>query len=230
MAIFTPGPAVASVSGSIGGTTFSRNRGGQYFRRRAIPSTVTSPAALNVKALLAAYSQAWAGLSDAERAAWTEYARQTPVLNALGNSITRSGHQAYIALNTRLALMSQTAIDTPPIVNAPDALTTYSQTFDIGAGTFAATFTPTPLGATERLWIRAAVINSAGVNYVKNLLRFVGTSASAQATGYDAQALVEARWGALVAGQTVHFLIHVVDTATGLLSPPRSSRGVVLDT
>lgn len=230
MAIYTPGPAVSSISGSIGGQTFSRNRGGQYIRRRAIPSLVSSPAAVNIKALLAAYSQAWQGLTSAQRNAWLEYARQTPVLNALGNSITRSGAQAYIACNTRIALAAGTAISVPPIVNAPDALTAYTQTYDIGAGTFESTFTPTPIGATNFLWYRVAVVNSAGINYVTNLLRFVGVSAANQATGFDAQSIIESRWGSLTVGQTVHIRLHVFDRATGLLSPPRVASGTVVST
>lgn len=230
MAIFTPGPAVASISGSVGGQTFSRNRGGQYMRRRAIPSRVTSPAALNVKALLAAYSQGWQGLTSAQRAAWLEYARQTPVLNSLGNSFTRSGQQAYVACNTRIALAAGTAITAPPIVNAPDALLTYTQTYDIGAGTFASTFTPTPIGATNFLWYRVAVTNSAGINYVDNILKFVGVSAANEATGFDPQSIIESRWGSLVVGQTVHIRLHVFDRATGLLSPPRMASGLVVST
>jgi len=199
-------------------------------RRRAIPSTVSSTPADNIKAILAARSQAWSALTSSQRAAWTEYARQTPVLNALGNAITRSGHQAYVALNTRLALMGLSLITAPPIVNAPDALLTYSQTFDIGAGTFAAAFTPTPLAAGLRLWTLAAVTNSAGINYVKNLYRWVGVSAAAQASPYDQQAQIEARWGALVVGQTVHIRQHVVDGATGLLSPGLAAVGTVVST
>lgn len=230
MAIFTPGPAVSSISGSVGGQTFSRNRGGQYMRRRAIPSLVSSPAATNIKALLAAYSQAWSGLTAAQRNAWTEYARQTPVINALGNAFTRSGQQAYVACNTRIALAAGTAITAPPIVNAPDALLTYTQTYDIGAGTFASAFTPTPIGATNFLWYRVAVVNSAGISYITNLLRMVGVSAANQATGFDCQSLIESRWGALVVGQTVHIRLHVLDRATGLLSPPRQAFGTVIST
>ena len=39
---FTPGPTVASLSGSVGGQTYSRNRGGAYIRNRAIPITSTT--------------------------------------------------------------------------------------------------------------------------------------------------------------------------------------------
>lgn len=230
MAKFTPGPAVASVSGSVGGTTFSRNRSGQYMRRRAIPSNPATIYQDQIRALFATQSQRWADLSADERAAWVNYARQTPVLNTLGESFTRSGHQAFVALNSRLTLVGSAAIDTPPIVSAPDALTLYTQTYDIGAGTFAATFTPTPLGANRRLFILAAVINSAGITYVKNRLRYIGVSAANQATGYDAQTQLEARLGALTVGQTVHFRLHVLDDQTGLISPGLPASGAVVST
>jgi len=230
MAIYTSGPAVASVSGSIGGTTFSRNRGGQYMRRRAIPSIVSSTYAMQIKAILAAQSQNFRDLTTAQRAAWYAYAQQNPVLNALGNAFTKSGHQAYVAINTRLSLISATLLTVPPIAAAPDALLTYSQTMDIGAGTFAATFTATPLGATSRLFTRAAVVNSPAVNYVTNLLRFVGVSAAAQATGYDDEAQMVTRLGTLTVGQTLHIRRHVIDTATGLLSPPLPVRGLIVST
>lgn len=230
MAKFTPGPAIAAASGSVGGTTFSRNRSGMYMRRRAIPTNPSTSYQDQIRALFAANSQAWSGLTDAQRSAWTNYARQTPVLNALGNSFTRSGHQAYCALNTRLALIGSATISTPPISNAPDALTSYTQTFDIGAGAFAATFTPTPIGANNRLFILACVINSAGISYVKNRLRYIGVSAANQATGYDAQSQLESRLGALTVGQVVHFRLHVVNDDTGLLSPGQSAFGAVVST
>lgn len=230
MAIFTPGPAAAAISGSVGGTTFSHNRGGAYMRRRAIPTNPATTYQAQIRALLTTYSQSWQSLTDAQRLAWKNFAVQTPVLNALGNSFTRSGQQAYVAINTRLALDSQTPLTAPPIDAAPPALLTVTQTYDIGAGTFNTAFTATPLGTGVKLWARAAVLDSAGKTYVKNLLRYIGTSAAAQASPYDYQAQLEARLGALIVGQTVHFLFHTFDTATGLLSPGLPASGVVVST
>ena len=111
---FTPGIAVSQLSGSVGGTTASRNKGGQYFRNRAIPVTVTSPEAQNAKAILSNRSQAWQALTPAQRAQWEEWARQNEVIDALGQSVTLSGHQAYVQINSILAHDSQTLLTPPP--------------------------------------------------------------------------------------------------------------------
>jgi len=230
MAKYTPGPAVAAVSGSVGGTTFSRNRGGQYMRRRAIPTRSTTVYAQLAKAILAARSQAWQSLTAAQRAAWLGYAQQFPVLNTLGNSFTRSGQQAYVAINSRLALASAALLTAPPIIAPPPPLLTYTQTYDIGAGSVAAAYTTTPIAAGVKLWIQACVLDSAGRAYVENLYRFVGLSAAAQASPFDMQSLIEARLGTLVVGQTLHVKISTFDTATGLISVPRSASGAIITT
>ncbi len=227
MAIFTAGPVVATISGSIGGTTFSRNRGGSYMRNRAIPLNPNTSFQINVRSILASQSQAWADQTDAVRAAWENWAVQNPVINALGRSIILSGAQAFIQLRARLALAGDTVITNPPIVNAPDGLLTIVQTPNIGAGAFDVTFTATPLAATASLWMTAAVVNSAGISYVRNLLRFIGQSADAQVSPFDNQALIEARFGALIVGQTLHVRIATFDSATGLLSVPLEDSAVV---
>lgn len=228
--IYTPGIAVSQMSGSLGGVTASRNRGGQYFRDRAIPVTNTSTYAMNVKARLAQLSQAWAALTAAQRQAWTQWAQQNPIVNALGFSITKSGHQSYVGINSRLLADSQAALADPPISAAPAGLLTLTQTADIGSGTFTLAYTATPLGATVKLWIRAAVEDSAGVNFVRNRLKFVGTSAAAETSPFDYQSLVETRFGTLIVGQTVHVDVATFDTATGLLSPGLVSKLAVTDT
>ena len=230
MAIFRGGPAATTISGSVADIVFSRNRGGQYMRRRAMPSTVTSTYALQIKAILAAQSQNFRDLSTAQQAAWQAYAQQNPVLNALGAAFTKSGHQAYIAINSRLSLVSQALLTAPPIAAAPDALLTYTQNGDLGAGAFTAVYTATPLGATSRLWTRACAVNSPAINYVSNLLRFVGISAAAQASPFDDQTPMVTRLGTLVAGQTLHVRRHVFDTATGLLSPALPARVLLTST
>ncbi len=228
MAKYTPGPMVAAVSGSVGGTTFSRNRGGQYTRRRAIPTNPDTSAQQIVRAILSTQSQQWADRSDAQRAAWESWASQNPITDVLGQSITLSGHMSYIKLNARLSLDGQTLLTLPPIVNAPDALQTMSITAAIGAADFDVTFTATPVAATVELWLTAAVENSPGVTYVKNRRRRIGTSAANQASPFPYLTLIEAVFGTLIEGQTVHMRVATFDTATGLLSVPLDDKTVVL--
>lgn len=230
MAKFLPGPVIAAASGSIGGTVFSHNKGGMYMRNRSIPTISTTEDALNAKARLSNRAQAWGGLTAAQRLAWEEWAAQNPIIDTLGQSRILSGIAAYVQLNTIIEMSGESVIASPPITAPPSPLTSLSATTDIGAGTFQLTFTPTPLAADDMLVSWVAVLNSPGINYVQNYLRLVDFSAKAQATGLDIQTEIEARLGALVVGQIVHFHCQVLDSATGLRSGIRKTSGTVVST
>lgn len=230
MAIMTPGPLAAALSGSVGGTVFSRNRGGAYVRNRSIPVDPNTSFQIAVRAALAAQSQNWADRSDAERNAWESWALQNPVTNALGNAIRLSGHQAYVQINSRLDLVDVSTIDVPPIENAPTGLDSLIVDGDIGVGDVDIVFTATPLAANVAIWLQAAVVNSPGITYVRNLIRFLGISTLAQASPMDIQTEVEDRFGTLIVGQTLHVRAGTFDTTTGLLSFPLSDSVLVTTT
>jgi len=227
---YTPGIAIGAASGSIGGTTFSRNRYGAYTRTRAIPVNPNTLAQQNARSRLSTYSANWQTLTASQRLAWKSWANQNPITNTLGAQQVLTGQAAYVGLNTRLAQATDTAIDVPPLTPAPTSLVSLSGTWDIGAGDFQLVFTATPLGADDRLWVQAAVVTSAGINYIKNLLRVVVITAKAQASLYDSQSAIEAVFGGLQVGQIVHVWASVFDSATGLLSVPLSTKGTVVTT
>lgn len=220
MAKYTPGPFVSAVSGSIGGTVFSRNRGGQYTRARAVPVTSTTPEALAAKARFATASVAWQGLTDGQRDAWKFWATANPSINTLGNSIILTGQNAFVGNYARCTLAGVPTLTSPPIIAAPDSLTSITQDGDEGAGDTDLTFAATPLGAAEYIWLNAAVTNSAGINYVQNLLRFCAVSAAAQTSPWDNESVLVARLGTLVVGQKLTVMPRVFSSVSGLLSLP----------
>lgn len=230
MAKFTPGPVVARISGSSGGTVFSHNRGGMYFRNRSTPITSTTSFALEAKNRLAFFSQGWRSLSEANRLAWKQYASEKPIIDTLGDSRIMTAANAYIRLNSRLAAAGLAAITVPPIDAPPPPLVSVALTADIGAGSVSLAYTGTPLAAGNRLWLQAAVTDSPAIVYVKNLLRFIGVSSAAAASPMDIQALVEARLGSLVVGQTLNVWASVLDGTSGELSPPLRDSAVVVTT
>lgn len=88
-------------SGSIGGITYSRAKGGtMYTRSRAIP---TDPATSNqtlVRALMSFLVNTWmTGLSAAQRQGWESYAANVPVTNVLGDQVFLSGQNWYVGSN-----------------------------------------------------------------------------------------------------------------------------------
>ncbi len=227
---FTPGPTIAAASGSIGGTVYSHNRGGMYTRNRAIPITSTTSFALNAKQRLATASQNWQSLTDVQRFSWDNWALQNPVTDALGFPRHLSGHQAFVGLNSRRAANGDAQLTAPPIVPAPDGLLTLVVDGDIGLGDVDITFTATPLGANDHLYIQAAVTNSQGITNVNNLLRLLAFSAAAATSPLDIQTIVEARLGTLIVAQKLFVRVSVYNDLTGLLSLPLVSSVVISTT
>ncbi len=227
MAKIILGPMVGAASGSVGATTFSHNRYGTYTRRRAIPVKSTTTPATNAKARFTSRSQAWQGLTSGQRLAWKEWALDHPITDTLGQQQTLQPNAAYIMLNARLEALALTPITDPPVAAPPAGLLTLVADADIGAGSVELVFTATPLGATEYLSIKAAIVSSAGILYVENLLRQIGASAAAATSPFDYQTLIEARFGTLIVGQTVHVEVLIIDSATGLISGALKSTVVV---
>lgn len=227
--IFTPGVAVGALSGSLGGSTFSHNKGGPYIRTRAIPTNPDSTTQLERRAALATTSTRWRNLTNAERDAWAEWSRQNPITNALGQSINKSGHQSYVGLNSRILLASGTIIDVPPIISAPTAFLSVVQDADVGTGDTDLTFSAV-LASGNQVELWGAVVNSAGISYVKNLLKFIAFSPVDQASPWDNESDIVSVLGTLTAGQTLHIRAAQYDPATGLRSPFLESVVVVTDT
>ena len=206
--IFSPGIATAALSGSVGGTVASHNKGGQYFRVRAIPTNPSTVVQQLVRNILGTLSSGWGALTTANRTAWEEFSKQNPVINALGNSILLSGQNQYIRLNSRVVRDGGASVATPPISASPGGFLTAVQDGDEGAGDVDLTFTPA-LDSGNKVMLFAAVTNSAGIKNVKNLLRFIANSPVDQASPWDNETQIEAVLGTLIVGQTLH--IEVLD-------------------
>ena len=115
MALVKLGPLVAEIRGSIGGTTFARNRGGAYARNRSVPLNPSSTRQQAVRAVFADLSVVWSNtLTQAQRDAWDNYADQVPLINALGESRKVSGLNMYQRANTLLLDTGGTRVDTAP--------------------------------------------------------------------------------------------------------------------
>jgi len=102
-------------SGSIGGITYSHNKGGMYTRGRSIPTDPGSSRQMNVRDSVSMYSQMWTtGLTQAQRDEWELYALNVPVLDTLGDPILISGINHFIRANVpRNAADLQLAPTTP---------------------------------------------------------------------------------------------------------------------
>ena len=96
MAIFTPGPVIGQIRGSIGASTFSQSASAPTVRSKPFPSRSYKPAALTQRSRYSVATSAWRSLSAAARAAWDAYGQSITFLDSLGSSYHPSGFQAFI--------------------------------------------------------------------------------------------------------------------------------------
>jgi len=200
MAKFTAGVGFGQASGSVAGTTFSRNRFGPYLRNKAIPVNPNSTAQAAVRARFGAQSAAWRGLTAAQRLQWNTQAPLISLYDTLGQAYTPSGAQFYSSVNLYRTITGQAALSVPPTVDTPPALLTLSVAAAGGTAAFDVTFTAA-IASGEFLVIQATAPNSAGREFFgRSEYKQIAVLSNTDTSPYDALADYEAVFGALDAG------------------------------
>lgn len=177
---------VGELSGSILGTTYSRNRGGPYIRGRRTPTNPTSLRQSQVRYTLSVYSHNWSAvLTEGQRDAWRSWASTNTVTNALGDAINLTGQQAYVSVNARLVDSGLAAVTSPPVSPGGGAEDLeISPSLVIGSGTISLVFTPAaPLAVGERIQMLWTGWNSLGSDPNRNQARVLGYVASTNIVG-----------------------------------------------
>lgn len=113
---------VAEMSGSIGGITASRNRGGPYLRQRVVPVNPGTAPQTQVRNIFGQLAAQWTNtLTTTQRTAWDVYALNVPLLNLLGESRTVTGLNMYQRSNVpRIQNGLQRVDDGPTTFNLGD--------------------------------------------------------------------------------------------------------------
>lgn len=157
-------------SGSIGGMTAAKNRGGLYLRARAAVTNPQTAGQTLIRESLTAISTAWRTLTETQRQGWYDWAAVNPITNVFGDPVFMTGHQAYIALNTSRIQAALPRVDESPIgfgqpagmeldpsspllvIDAPDVDLTYTiKVNDSGAGDLLI-YVSKPQSATTRFF------------------------------------------------------------------------------
>lgn len=128
------GDIVGQASGSLRSSTYSRNRFGAYIRNRTVPVNPQSARQTTVRTLMQILTSLWGGtLTPAQRAQWSTYGLNVPVLNRLGESINLTGLNHYIRSNVPRLIAGLDRVDDGPIVFSlpeTDETVTFSYTAD----------------------------------------------------------------------------------------------------
>jgi hypothetical protein len=167
---------LAEASGSVDGLVFSHNRGGRYVRRRQIPTNPNSSAQQNIRALFSDAMARWRDvLTAAQRAAWKLYADNTPIVNALGDTIYLTGPQHFVrSAVVSVAYKSIWPDDGPTTYGLP-SLSPCSIAAVAPAATIALSFDNTDAWASQadaRLCFFLGEPQNATINFFKGPFRY----------------------------------------------------------
>lgn len=105
---------LSEIRGSVGGTTYARNKAGLYARNRSKPVNPNTVNQSLVRSQFGINSFNFGALTVDQVAAWNQFAQGYPAVNRVGDTYTPSGRQMYMLCNQNLASIGEAPIDTPP--------------------------------------------------------------------------------------------------------------------
>lgn len=170
---------IGQASGSLAGSTFSRNRGGAYIRTRSVPTNPGSAFQSAVRAFMADLTSAWGDtLTPAQRAAWDLYATNVPMTDTLGEPRNVGGIGMYCRSNiARLQAALDRVDDAPSTFDLGEFTAPAFGTISEAGGTAGVTFVNTDAWANEdggAMLVLLSRPQNPGVNYFKGPYRFAG--------------------------------------------------------
>lgn len=220
--IFSSG-IITRGSGSVGGLTFSHNRGGNYIRARVTPVNPSTAFQNFVRATVANLSNRWTNTLDAAaRVKWDLYGTNVPVTNKLGASIFLTGLNHYVRSNLGRAQAGLTRQDVAPgIFNLGEftPLVATSQVLSVALGDLGVIFNDTDAWVSEdgsSMLFYISEGKGAAIQYFTGPYRFAGSIDGQVAIPPTSPTTVAVPFLYIV-GQTAFFYVRVT-RADGRLS------------
>lgn len=217
---------VSDMRNKLNGSVFSKNRYGSYVRNKVTPVNPQTSYQQAQRQQLGTLSSGWRGLTQAQRDGWIAAAPNFPVTDIFGDPKVLSGNALYVQLNKNLLNAGQSQIDDAPTAASIPTFSVDAVNADSSAETLTIDVSDTSAPTGTSVMVYATPNVGAGISYVKNKLRFIGTATvtSGSADIYD---LWNARFGNLIAGDKVTVRIALVDNTTGQAGVPSQAVGVI---
>lgn len=210
------GALVTDGRNKIGGHVASKNRGGAYLRTKVTPVNPQSTRQQSVRGSMTANSQAWRGLTDAQRAAWDAAVSNFQSTDIFGDIKKPSGINLYTKINNNLHSVNTAAISNPPLPSGVTGPATITLTGAAGTPALSLAWTGGAIPANTSWVIRMTPQVSAGKAFVKNLYSILTVAVAAATTPSNLLSAYNAKYGTLVAGQKIFVEVFPVGTTTGI--------------
>lgn len=213
---------VSDMRNKLNGSVMSKNRYGSYVRNKVTPVNPQTSYQLNQRAALSSLSSAWRGLTQAQRDAWTEAAKNRPFTDIFGDTKILSGQAFFVSSNLNLTTNGIAQIDSPSVaVDVPLAILTdpIAQLDGLGEIAVVATLSPVVVPAGFSLVVYCTPAYSAGISFVKNRFRRLGVFVPVAGL-LDISDSFMSRFGVPNVGEKISIRIALLSNSTGQLGLP----------
>lgn len=217
---------VSDMRNKLNGSVFSKNRYGSYVRNKVTPVNPQTSYQQAQRQQLGALSSGWRDLSQAQRDAWIAAAPNFPTTDIFGNTKILSGNALYVALNKNLINAGESQITDAPAAASIPTFAVNTVNADSVGGTLTIDVSETSLPSGYDLMVYATPNTGAGISYVKNKLRFIGTGTVTSGSA-DIYTAWNTRFGTLTAGDKITVKVALVNQTTGQAGTPSQATGTI---
>lgn len=212
----------------LGGTVFSKNRGGAYSKTLVIPANPSSSGQVTKRSNFKAVSQAWKGLTDAQRLSWENAVDNWKRTDIFANIRVPSGFSLYMRINIQLLRVGSAQRTTPPVPAKMPFVPSLSNSFTAaGTSLFVLPTAPVGYGAGFKMVIRVTKPVSAGVKFVKNLFADIMVSTAGGTSPFSITAAYALKYGVPAVGTKIASQVLVVNITSGQTSNALSAITIV---
>jgi len=209
------GAIVVDGRGKINGNVLTKNRSGAVMRTKVSPSNAQTSSQQSVRAAFTNLSQAWRGLTEAQRLAWNAAVSDYAKTNIFGDLVNPSGANLFQKLNNNLLSVGEAMISDVPVSSAVGVCIITGASSAIGAATMSLTLgNAVPPATAVKVFATAPM--SAGKSFVKAEFRQISVLEPAATSPVNIKAAYLAKFGTQgAAGQKIFFKLIPISTTTG---------------
>jgi hypothetical protein len=194
--------------GGIGGLVYNTWRGISYVKTNTSPTGQGTEKRLASQSLMTSVSKLWQGITDIQRAAWSQFGTDHPVTDWTGSPKRLTGMNWFCKCNILLKKLGLTTVSAAPTAAAPSPPSGLNITY--GTSAIWATWS-TPATSSQVIMFNATAPISAGVEGKLEMSAFASYCSSSVAPPFP-----------IVASPTsgrVTVFAKCVDASSGLPSP-----------
>src|SRR6185369_8083111 len=177
------GAIATDARGKVAGIVYSKNAAGAYIRQKVSPTQSLTTRRGLVRERMTNLAKYWSGsLTPAQVSAWNAFAKNNPVTDVFGRTMTLSGIQTFCRLNANILNVSGTQIDDPPANLSITGITSITVTATAGTPALSIAFATSPLDTNVHLNVFATQQLPTGRTFTKPYLRWIFASSAAGTT------------------------------------------------